>query len=419
MRSIHELGTRGAARARRRALRLAVALAVTAALAGCASSGAQVSAAMPGGLAATATGSPTPRPTPSASPAAAPATTPAAGPTPTSTPAPTSVAPAHTPAPNAGPVSIGWVGDTSFGKPGSHPTTPGQIFATVPAPALHADVMLANLETALGDDIPMTKCATGQQNCYAFEAPTSAAAALKAAGFAGVNVANNHTMDAGSAGVTATDAALTAAGLVYAGRPGQITYFQRGGATIALLGFAPYYFDDDALDLAAAQAQVREASAHADIVIVMDHLGGEGDGMQHVRPGEETYLGEDRGDPIAFSHAVIDAGADLVIGSGPHVLRGMEWYRGRLIAYSLGNFANFHNLTITPTSSVTAALHVTLRPDGSFVSGDVVPLRLVTPGSPQPDPSGAAVDVIRSLSQSDFGPAAVTLSATGAVAPPQ
>jgi poly-gamma-glutamate capsule biosynthesis protein CapA/YwtB (metallophosphatase superfamily) len=317
-------------------------------------------------------------------------------------------------------VSIGWVGDTAFGKNGAPPPAgPGEVFAHVPELALRADVMLANLETALGDDLPMTKCAKDQPNCFQFQAPTVAAQALKNAGFAGVNVANNHTMDAGAAGVSATNAALSAAGLAYAGRPGKIAYLTRNDVTIALLGFAPYYFDDNALDLAAAQAQVRAAAANADLVVVMTHLGAEGDGMGHVHAGEESYLGEDRGDPVAFSHAVIDAGADLVVGSGPHLLRGMEWYHGHLIAYSLGNFANYHNLGVSHTSAVTGALHVTLTADGRFVSGDVTPMRIIAPGYPESDPSRAAVTTISSLSQADFGASAVALSPTGVIAPPR
>jgi poly-gamma-glutamate capsule biosynthesis protein CapA/YwtB (metallophosphatase superfamily) len=347
--------------------------------------------------------------------------TPSAPATASASPRPTPLQPT-TPMPAQTPdtVSIGWVGDTAFGTVGATPPGgPAEVFSKVPSAALHADVMLANLETTLGDGLPMSKCAEGQADCYQFQAPTAAATALKNAGFAGVNVANNHTRDAGAAGVSATNAALAAAGLSYAGRPGQTSYLTRDGVTIALLGFAPYYFDDNALQIAAAQAQVRKAAAQADLVIVMTHLGAEGDGMTHVRPGEESYLGEDRGDPIAFSHAVIDAGADLVIGSGPHVLRGMEWYRGHLIAYSLGNFANYRNLPVTATSAVTAVLHVTLSADGRFVSGDVTPMRIAYPGLPQPDPSAAAVTAIGALSQADFGTSAVALTPAGGIAPPR
>jgi hypothetical protein len=347
-------------------------------------------------------------------PSPTPATT---SPTPaTATPTP----PAMTATPTPSTVSVGWVGDTTFGLPSAPP--PGGAateFAALPAATLHSDVMLGNLETALGDGLPLTKCAPDQADCFAFEASTATARALKNAGFAGVNVANNHTRDAGAAGIAATDAALTAAGLSYAGRPGQISYLSRNGLTIALLGFAPYAFDDDALDIPAAQAQVRAAKARADLVIVMTHLGAEGDAANHVRPGEEHDFGEDRGNPIAFSHAVIDAGADLVIGSGPHVLRGMEWYHGHLIAYSLGDFAFYRNLPLTAEEAVTAALHVTLNADGGFESGDIVPLHITSPGYPAADASKRAVTMMNALSRSDFGANAALIGADGDIAPPQ
>jgi poly-gamma-glutamate capsule biosynthesis protein CapA/YwtB (metallophosphatase superfamily) len=265
----------------------------------------------------------------------------------------------------------------------------------------------------------MSKCAPGETDCYEFEAPDNTAQALQQAGFSGVNVANNHTLDAGAAGETSTDAALTSAGLLWTGRPGQITYVTRNGIKIALLGFAPWDYDADALDIPAAEALVQQAKRHAQVVIVMEHLGGEGDGAQHVLPGEEYYLGQDRGNSIAFTRGVIDAGADLVMGSGPHVLRGFQWYSGHLIAYSLGNFAGYDTLGLDSITSVSAILHVTLNADGQFVQGSITPIKLVPPGTPEPDPSNAAVGMINSLSQDDFaGNGAAQISATGQIQPP-
>ena len=283
---------------------------------------------------------------------------------------------------------------------------------------LSSDLTMGNLESALGD-LPMSKCAPGESDCYQFEAPTYTAQDLKQDGFSAVNVANNHTLDAGSAGEASTNAALQAAGLAYAGRPGQITYLTRNGITIALLGFAPWSYDADALDIPAAEALVRQAKQHAQVVIVMEHIGGEGDGAQHVPAGEEYYLGQDRGNPIAFTHGVIDAGADLVVGSGPHVLRGFQWYHGHLIAYSLGNFCGYNTLGLDSITSVSAILHVTLGAQGQFVAGSITPLRLVAPGTPKPDPAGAAITMVNQLSQSDFaGNGAAHIAATGTIQPP-
>ena len=112
-------------------------------------------------------------------------------------------------------------------------------------------------------------------------------------------------------------------------------------------------------DVAAAKRLVRKAARLADVVVVTMHAGAEGTERQHVRAGTELFLGENRGNPVRFAHAVVDAGADLVVGHGPHVLRGMEWYRGRLIAYSLGNFAGYKVFSLGGPLSTSGILRVT------------------------------------------------------------
>jgi poly-gamma-glutamate capsule biosynthesis protein CapA/YwtB (metallophosphatase superfamily) len=312
-------------------------------------------------------------------------------------------------------VSITWVGDMTFGTLNEWPPEgTGSLLDDV-KPYLHSDLTVGNLESALGD-LPMSKCAPKETDCYQFEAPAYTAKDLRRDGFSAVNVANNHTLDAGPAGEVSTDHALRAARLRWAGRPGQITYLTRNGIKIALLGFAPWSYDADALDIPAAEALVREAKQHAQVVIVMEHLGGEGDDYRHVKPGEEYFLGQDRGNSIAFTHGVIDAGADLVMGSGPHVLRGFQWYRGHLIAYSLGNFCGYNTVGLDTYTSVSAVLHVTLNARGQFVKGSITPLRLVSPGIPERDPDRTAVSYINSLSRDDFaGHGAVRLSAAGKI----
>jgi poly-gamma-glutamate capsule biosynthesis protein CapA/YwtB (metallophosphatase superfamily) len=315
-------------------------------------------------------------------------------------------------------ISIADVGDMNFGMNGRYP--PGgatELLAGV-AGDLHSDLTVGNLETALGDS-GTTKCGPKPSaECFAFQAPASNALDVARAGFAAVNVANNHTDDAGATGIQETDEALTAAHLSWTGRPGQITYLVRNGIKVALLGFAPYEYDSNLLDVPAAVAAVKQATQHAQLVIVFIHAGAEGVDAQHVRPGMETYLGEERGDPIAFAHAVVDAGADLVLGSGPHVLRAMQWYHGRLIAYSLGNFAGYYTLGLGGATADSAILHVALRSDGSFAGGSVTPVRLAGAGFPAPDPSRAGIDLINSLSRTDLGASGVRIGPADRILPP-
>jgi poly-gamma-glutamate capsule biosynthesis protein CapA/YwtB (metallophosphatase superfamily) len=120
----------------------------------------------------------------------------------------------------------------------------------------------------------------------------------------------------------------------------------------------------------------------------------------------------------AFAHAVVRAGADLVVGSGPHVLRGMEWYRERLIAYSMGNFVGYHALSTAGVTSVSGILQVTLARDGSWVAGDLVPVTIAPDGIPRPDPAETAHGVVRKLSKQDFGRHGMLVSRTGVLRPP-
>jgi hypothetical protein len=310
-------------------------------------------------------------------------------------------------------VEIAAVGDMTFGRAGALPAGGASALLARVVHVLHGDLTVGNLETTLGAG-GLSKCPPGpSKTCFAFQAPSETAVALRRAGFAAVNVANNHSDDYGDDGLHRTSAALHAARLAYTGRPGQVTYVVRHGIRIALLGFAPYRYDQDLLDIAGATRLVRTAARHARVVVVFIHAGAEGAAYQHVRAGMETYLGEPRGNPLLFAHAVVAAGADVVLGSGPHVLRGMEWYRGRLIAFSLGNFIGYRALSTVGPLGVSAVLHVRLTDSGTFAGGFLVPVRLDAGGTPAADPSAAAIPVVSSLSREDFGEAAVRLSRRG------
>jgi poly-gamma-glutamate capsule biosynthesis protein CapA/YwtB (metallophosphatase superfamily) len=137
-----------------------------------------------------------------------------------------------------------------------------------------------------------------------------------------------------------------------------------------------------------------------------------------VQAGTEWFLGENRGNSVAFAHAVVRAGADLVVGSGPHVLRGMEWYRGRLIAYSLGNFVGYRTLSTAGTSGVSVILRVSLARDGSWVAGNLFPVTLAPDGIPRPDRTRAGQRIVGSLSKLDFGRRAMSVSRAGVLRPP-
>lgn len=346
---------------------------------------------------------------------ASPRDSPPAAPSKTGSPAPGTVGPTSPPADAA--VTISAVGDVIMGSTPILPPDDGRTLFSGVTDALAGDVVLANLDQALTEDGASSKCAPGASDCYAFRTPPGYAQLLRDAGFTVVNLANNHTHDFGEEGLQDTRAALEDQGLLTTGLPGQVSVQDVDGVRVAVVGFSPYRWTQSLLDIPAAQRLVRQADARADVVVVTIHAGAEGSDAGHVRPGTETFLGENRGDPMAFSRAVIDAGADAVIGAGPHVLRGMEWYRGRLIAYSLGNFLGYEVLSTAGPKGIGAILTVDLAPDGTWQGGRITGTRM-TETSTEIDPEQHGVGLVQELSRADFGACGVQLSDTGGLGDP-
>ncbi|WP_373319632.1 CapA family protein [Rugosimonospora africana] len=317
-------------------------------------------------------------------------------------------------------ITMSAVGDTIMSAaPNFLPPNNGKGFFDSVASALHSDLQMANLEQPLTNDTGVSKCSAASlgKTCFQFRSPPSYANILKQAGFSLVTIANNHALDFGAKGHEQTEEALTDAGVKYTGPPGMITTVDVKGIKVAVLGFAPYSWANDVTNISKAEDLVRQAKQQADLVVIQVHMGGEGADHTHVKPGTELYLGENRGDPIGFSHAMIDAGADIVIGHSPHVLRAMEFYKGHLIAYSMGNFAGYHALNSGGVLGVSGVLRVTLRKDGTFVSGSLVPTRMVSPGLPRMDPKKQAITLVNGLSKSDFPRTGAHIAANGAITP--
>jgi poly-gamma-glutamate capsule biosynthesis protein CapA/YwtB (metallophosphatase superfamily) len=317
-----------------------------------------------------------------------------------------------------GVITLSGVGDVIMGTlPASLPPNDGAgMFDPVKA-ALAADVVMGNLESALSESTGFVKCSTASNLCYQFYLPPRYANHLKEAGFEVMNLANNHTNDMGPTGLRNTRAALDAANVGYTGAKGEIAYVEANGVKVAVLGFSPTS-GQNVKDIEGAKTLVAKAAANADLVVIQMQGGAEGQDKTHVVPGHEFFAGEDRGDLMAFSHAVIDAGADVVFGHGPHVMRGMEFYKGRLIAYSLGNFCGYKTLNSEGISGVGGVLRVTLNRDGTWVGGTLAPTVMVKGGLPEPDPQKQALTLVDGLSKADFHTAAATIDHTsGAITP--
>lgn len=320
-------------------------------------------------------------------------------------------------------ITIAAVGDVMMGS--THPDVKlpprdGEgIFDAVRHLFAGSDIVFGNLEGPLIDGGKTTKCET-LSYCFAFRTPVRYVRYLKEAGFTALGVANNHASDFGEEGRESTLRTLASAGLQAVGGPA-VARFTVRGRRVAFAGFSystssPYSFN--ILDIPEAQRVVRRLKSEHDIVIVSFHGGAEGSDAQHVPGRQEIYRGEDRGDVMRFSRSVIDAGADLVIGHGPHVLRALEVYRGKLIAYSLGNFLTYERFSLRGPNGISMVLRAALDPvTGDFIEGSLVPVRLVNEGIPEPDPERTAVSIVRTLTRKDISRQNMMIAADGTIRP--
>ncbi|MEU4156017.1 CapA family protein [Actinoplanes sp. NPDC026670] len=318
-------------------------------------------------------------------------------------------------------ISLSATGDIIMGDaPNKLPANDGEGFFDSVTEALKSDFVMGNLEQPLTGDTGTSKCGSPKRpNCFAFRSPPKYADHLKEAGFQLLNTANNHSKDYGTQGYQNTVDALEAAGLEHTGAEDQITVVEVKGVKVAVVGFSPYAGANNLNDLDAAATVVAKAKDEADLVVVQVHMGAEGSDKTHVKPGNELFFGENRGDPIKFSHTVIDAGADLVVGHGPHVLRGMEFYKGKLIAYSLGNFAGGgRTLSRNGVLKYSGVLHVSLTKDGEYVEGRFVSTYLNDAGVPtweKGDDRGRKM--VAELSEADFDDTAAVIGTDGSIKP--
>lgn len=312
--------------------------------------------------------------------------------------------------PRAGPtLSIKAVGDVHMGRgwPDHRQRLPPNdamdLFTHIKPALAGADLTFGNLETVLMDQGESSKCGPKSTKCFAFRVPTRYAKAVRDAGFDIMSIANNHTGDFGAEGRKTTMAALDAVGIAHSGPIGDLVSIERNGLRIGMVAFSTGGGVYRVQDVETAQRVVASLQQKHDLVIVSFHGGAEGTGATRVPKGPEIFYGESRGHLRKFTHAVIDAGADVVIGHGPHVFRGMELYKNRLIAYSLGNFSTWETFSLRGALGVTGVLSIELASNGVLLGASLAAAKISKPGRPRPDPSGRVIKAVRRLSKADFG----------------
>lgn len=324
------------------------------------------------------------------------------------------------PPPEGARVRIRAVGDVMLGttEPEGYlpPEGPEGVLAAVRPLLEDADVTFANLEGPLCDGGVTTKCRS-PNSCYAFRSPTTYGQALKDAGVDMASTANNHSGDYGEECRRQTEATLDALGIAWSGPPGSVATLERNGLRMGLVAFHTSPACNHLNNMSTAKALVRSVAATHDLVLVSFHGGAEGPKALRVPHGKEKFMGEDRGDLRAFTHAMVDAGAHLVVGHGPHVARAMEFYKGRLIAYSMGNFATYGRFTVSGLQGLGMVLEVELDGQGRFLSGRILPTKQHGEGIPAPDPQGGVTALVRKLTAQDFPQSGAQISEDGVISP--
>ncbi len=276
-----------------------------------------------------------------------------------------------------------------------------------------ADLAFGNLEGVLADGGKPAKACRSPRSCYLFRSPTRYAEHYRRAGFDMLSLANNHARDFGLEGWAETMRALDAAGIHHSGREGEFASLVAGSLKIAMLAFAVTKDSNLLHDYDLARSTVGRYANEHDIVIVSFHGGREGPDAIHLPFAEEEYYGEPRGDVVYFARTMVEAGADLVIGHGPHVPRAMELYRDRLVAYSLGNFATYYGVSVAGVAGVAPLLVVDVAPDGRFLSGRIRSAVQIRPGGPVWDTQQRALELIRDLTERSFGTVLFEFDADG------
>jgi len=269
---------------------------------------------------------------------------------------------------------------------------------------LKGDIVFGNLEGCFLNSGKSTKCKdTSGNSCFAFRMPERYAGIIKNAGFNLMSIANNHVGDFGLKGREKTVQILDSLNIHYAGLQSHpFSLFSKDSVRYAFCAFAPNENTVSINKLDSAKALVAALKAQADIVIVSFHGGAEGARFEHVLRKNEIFYQENRGNVYAFAHGVIDAGADVVLGHGPHVTRAVEVYKNKFIAYSLGNFNTYGMFSLKGPNGFAPLLQLKINGKGDFLSADVVSVKQDKVRRLTLDTNHTAFYKIRSLSNTDF-----------------
>ncbi len=317
-------------------------------------------------------------------------------------------------------LSIIGVGDimmgTNYPEDKLPPNDGAHLLQNVESILRNADVTFGNLEGTLLDDGGIPKKCKDPKVCYAFRTPVRYVKNLVNAGFDMVSLANNHAGDMGDPGRKSSIQTLEQANILHAG---QLTHptviFEKDSVKYGLAAFSPNSNCVDINDLEGAIAIVKKLDSICDVVIVSFHGGAEGAQYQNVPRANEMYYGENRGDVYKFAHTLIDSGADIVFGHGPHVTRAVEVYNERFIAYSLGNFCTYRGISVNGVNGLAPIMKVFTDRTGRFLQGKIIPTYQTYETGVRIDPQNQVIKKIQELTKKDFPESKIRIDENGLI----
>lgn len=311
-------------------------------------------------------------------------------------------------------------GDVTLGSNiGGRPLlSPDELLAPLRPLLAGSDIVLLNVEGPMGEGPVATKCRPRSTRCYQLRQPSTAAAALVRAASPATfvaNLANNHALDAGRLGFLTTMQLLESQRALVIGADTLATaVVVAPGDTIGMLGFSAWSVAG-VTDLAAVRRHVERAVARYRRVIVSTHLGAEGQAARHTRDVNEVFAGEQRGNPVQFARVAAAAGASMVIGHSPHVLRAVRYEGQTLVAYSLGNLLTYGPFNVSGPNGRGMVLCATLAGNGSVRDTRAIATQQRAPGMLAADTTGGALRDLQELLRDDFPRDTIMVSRDGSI----
>lgn len=318
-------------------------------------------------------------------------------------------------------ISVIGVGDIMMGTnfPDDSRLPPGNgsfLMQAVDSILSNADLTFGNLEGVLLNSGGTPKTCKDPKVCYNFRSPVAYVNNLLKAGFDVMSLANNHAGDFGDAGRKSSMRTLDSVGIYHAGQIAQpYVTFTKDSVRYGLTALAPNSGCVQLNDLENAKKIVQHLDSISDIVIVSFHGGAEGAQYQNVPRTTEVFHGENRGDVYKLSRELIDAGADIIFGHGPHVTRAIDVYKNRFIAYSMGNFCTYRGISVSGPNGLAPIIKLYVSKQGEFYHGEIIPTYQTYATGVQVDPEKRVISVIRELTKKDFPESEIQIDDNGLI----